>query len=241
MEDIIVDLVKGLAIKLVGVGLDVWRDRRARDPAHNAVAIASNGARYTGGLPMSGGMLVEPAVFSVGYEPVEVDIRFSPANTWAGTYLSPDQPVLIAIEDRGIRSSLDSIVIPAWLGDGIDIGLYPGQYFLAAYVFRDTNLNALDGISGGAFSVARYDRPFTVRVVIESVADEQEILQALGLTADTEQDGKQRQCEAAAQTGRQCRNNKATENPFLCGNHLARLHEGFTVVDYQTGDHYYLT
>lgn len=187
MDPMTVAALVGLGGKLVDVGARVfesWLGNRG-----GGVAIAADGTRYD--LPQGGHFLgaglVEPAVFGVG-EPVSFEGGFVPADPWSEAWLTPEQPVMLVIEDEDEQSPLDSLVALVPLGGGFEGSLFPGRYRLGAFVFLDDDPDSWDYLDGGGlvgFTVHPGEAPLSLEIPIEAMPEPTDVFPVETLVEDS--------------------------------------------------------
>jgi hypothetical protein len=180
LDPLTIAALLGLAGKALGAGVEAWKTWL--ENGRGGVAVASDGSQYA--LAADGQYvsadLSEPPFLGSG-EPVSFEGAFVLADPGAATYLLPDQPVLLVIEDQTEQSSLDSLVAIASLGSGFEGSLFPGNYRLGAFVFLDDDPDTWDDADGGAlvdFSVAADEPPFRLEIPIEAIQEPAEIFGA---------------------------------------------------------------
>jgi hypothetical protein len=180
MDPLTIAALLGLAGKALAAGVEAWK--AWLENGRGGVAVASDGTQYA--LPADderfGPDLSEPSFLGSG-EPVSFEGVFVLADPWAATYLAPEQPVLLVIEDRAKQRSFDSLVAITSVGSRLEGSLFPGNYRLGAFVFLDDDPDNWDDADGGAlvdFSVAADEAPIRLEIPIEAIQEPAEIFGA---------------------------------------------------------------
>ncbi|HEX2058065.1 MAG TPA: hypothetical protein VHI71_06820 [Actinomycetota bacterium] len=179
MDPIVLSALLGLGGKALEAGVGAWKTWVER--GQGGVSIAADGSHHA--LPTERSFWASDSSFAASprLEVVPFEGVFVPADASAETYFSPDQPVLLVIEDQDENAPLDSLVAVSSLHDGFDGFLVPGDYLLGAFVFLNDDPDQWDEPDGGGFvelTVPQGAPRFRVEVAIEVLATNSGIVDA---------------------------------------------------------------
>jgi hypothetical protein len=170
MDPITLAALLGLGGKALDAGVGAWK--AWLEAGRGGVRVAADGTQQV--LHVNGAR-TQPWMTErrAGERPVPFEAVFVPADLWAQQYLSPDQPVLIVIEEQTQPVGADAVVAIGLLGDEFEGSLPPGRYLVGAFVFIDDDPDHWRDADGGGLielSISSGQSPFRLEVPIEAIA-----------------------------------------------------------------------